>query len=271
MEVRDPPVSRRRRVAFVVLSILFAMGAFGGLFGVGLIIGWFDTDQGKIHRVHDIGFGVLSGVILTVAFVAQIRDPEGKVSPRHQIVAAALASLIAGLIAEDLGTGLFFFLVPLVALAILIAINPTTAESMRRREGFSPLLAGLAALGAVPLTWFALTMARFQREGPATDPHVKEGHWTIMATMALALVLVALLSSLKFRGWRISAWCAGAGAFVYGLASVVFAKFPGTNTAYAGSKGVGWGVVAMAGGVLFIGAAEWEARRTAPAQPGSAI
>src|SRR5438093_1254065 len=155
----DPPVSRKRRVAFVVLSILFAMGTFGGLFGVGLIIGWFDTDQGRIHRVHDIGFGVLSGVILTVAFLAQIRDPERKVSPRYQIVAAALASLIAGLIAEDLGTGLFFFLVPLVALAILIALYPTTADSMRRREAFSPLLAGLAALAAVPLIWFALTVA----------------------------------------------------------------------------------------------------------------
>jgi hypothetical protein len=119
-------------------------------------------------------------------------------------------------------------------------------------------MAVLAAAGAVPLVWVSLTWARLQRTGQDMDPHVQKGHWTVMAGMAIAIVLVALLSSLKLSGWKITAWCAGAGAFVYGLASLVFATFPGTNVPYPGSQGAGWGTVAMVGGLLFIAAAQWE-------------
>jgi hypothetical protein len=83
-----------------------------------------------------------------------------------------------------------------------------------------------------------------------------------MTAMLLAIFLVALLSSLKFSGWRITASCAGGGAFFFGLASTVFAKFTSTSVPYPGSKGVGWGLVSMAGGLLFVVAAEWEARRS---------
>jgi hypothetical protein len=247
--------------------MVFAIGALVGLFGVGLIVGWFDTNEGKIHRVHDIAFGVLAGVILTVAFLAQLRDPERKLSLRYQIVVAALAALIAGLMATDLGTGVFFFLIPIVALAILVAVHPAGMALMRGARSFSPPLALLAVAGGVPLIWFALTTARLQRTGISTDPHVKMSHWTIMTAMLLAIFLVALLSSLMLSGWRITAWCAGAGAFFYGLASSVFAKFPGTSVPYPGSQGVGWGLVAMAGGLLFVVAAEWEARRSRATAP----
>ena len=253
--------SRGRRIAFNVLALLFAAGAAGGLFGLGLIVGWFDTEDGKIHRVHDIAFGVLAGIFLTVAFLTQLRNPERKVSTRYQIAAAAVASLIAGLMATDPGTGIFFFVIPVAALAILVAVHPAGTSLMKGARSFSPLLALLAAAAAVPLVWFALTTARLQRTGPSQDPHVKMGHWTIMTAMLLGIVLVALLASFKFGGWRITAWCAGAGAFFYGLASVVFATFPGTDVPYPGSKGVGWGLAAIVGGLVFIAAAEWEALR----------
>jgi hypothetical protein len=241
---------------------LFAIGAVGGLFGLGLVIGWFDTDEGKIHRVHDIGFGVLAGIFLTVGYLAQLRHPERRVSTRYQIVAAGAASLIAGLMSSDAGTGIFFFLIPMVALAILVAVHLAGMSLMRGQRSFSPRLALLALAGAVPLVWFALTTSRLQRTGPPADPHVEQGHWTIMTAMLLAIVLVGLLSSFKYGGWRITAWCAGAGAFFYGLASVVFAKFPGAAIPYPGAKGVGWGLAAMAGGLVFIAAAEWEAARS---------
>jgi hypothetical protein len=252
---------RGRRIAFRILAGLFAAGALGGLFGIGLVIGWFDTSDGKIHRVHDIAFGVVAGVFLAVGFVAQLRRPEAQVSARYQIVAASFAALIAGLMASDAGTGLFFFLVSLAALAIMVAVHPAGLALMKAKASLSGPLATLAAVGAVPLVWFALTTARMQRTGFRTDPHVKMGHWTMMTAMLLAILLVALLASLRLPGWRITAWCAGLGAFVYGLASAVFAKFPNTQLPYPGSKGVGWGLVAMAGGVVFVAVAEWEARR----------
>jgi hypothetical protein len=75
-----------------------------------------------------------------------------------------------------------------------------------------------------------------------------------MAAMAVGIVMVSLLAASRTRGWRIPAWSAGAAAIVFGLASVIFPGHPG-------AQGRGWGIVAVAGGVLFIGAAEWEARR----------
>lgn len=77
-----------------------------------------------------------------------------------------------------------------------------------------------------------------------------------MAAMAIAIVLVALLASLKTRGWRIPPWCAGLAAVVFGLASAVYPDHPAAD-------GFGWGAAAPVGGVLFIAVAEWEARKSA--------
>jgi hypothetical protein len=254
--------SRRRLIAFNVLAVLFGTSAAIGLFGAGIIVAWFDAEGGGIHRVHDVGFGVLAGVFLTVGFLAQLHAPERKVSVRYQIVAAGVAAMVAGLLASDPGNGLFVLLMPVGQLAIMVAIHPAGMALMRGRGSFSPILAVLAVAGAVPLVWVSLTWARLQRAGLDTDSHVEKGHWTIMSAMAIAIVLVASLSSLKLSGWRITAWCAGAGAFLYGLASLIFATMPGANVPYPGSQGGRWGVVAMVGGLLFIAAAQWEAVRS---------
>jgi hypothetical protein len=255
-----------RLTAFKVLAVLFGMGAAIGLFGAGIIVAWFDTEEGQIHRVHDIGFGVLAGVFLTVGFLAQLHAPERKVSVRYQIVAAGVAAMTVALLASDPGIGSFFLSMSVGGVVIMVAVHPAGAALMRGKGSFSPVLAGLATAGAVPLVWVSLTWARLQRIGLDMDPHVTKGHWTIMAAMALAIPLVALLTSVRLSGWRITAWCAGAGAFLYGLASLVFATFPGTNVPYPGSEGAGWGVAAMVWGLWFIAAARWEAVRSRPAR-----
>jgi len=40
----------------------------------------------------------------------------------------------------------------------------------------------------------------------------------------------------------------------------VFHRIPGTDLPYAGSEGTAWGVAAIAGGLVFVAAAEWQAR-----------
>jgi hypothetical protein len=87
-----------------------------------------------------------------------------------------------------------------------------------------------------------------------------------MAAMAFTLALVGLLASARIRGWRISAWCAGLGVAVYGVASIVFHRLPGTDLPYAGSEGTAWGIVALVGGLAFVGLTEWEARRPGDAR-----
>jgi hypothetical protein len=257
--------SRRvRRIAFAVASAIFAVGAFGGLLGFSVIIGWFDNSDGGIHRVHDIGFGVIYGVILTVACLALTRRPDRKTSAFFQILAAAVAALVAALASAD-SRYLLFGIVVTASAAILLALNPARAEVLRPTMSPSGLLATVALAGSVPLVWFGLTMAGLQRTGPPADPHVKNDHWANMAAMAFALVLVGLLASARMRGWRLTAWCAGLGAAIFGLASIVFHRFPGTNGAYPGSEGIGWGLAATLGGLAFIAVAEWETRRPHPA------
>jgi hypothetical protein len=262
MSQTGSPGSSGKRIAFKILSGLFAAGAFGGLFGIAIIFAWFDTDEGSIHRVHDMGFGALFGAILTTGFLVQNWRPEQKVSAFYQILDVALATAIAGAIATNGFAALAVFV--LVAYVILFVLHPYRSELLHpHREGFSLLLLGLTVLGAIPLIASALTWARLQRNGLSLDPHVKAGHWVLMASMAIGIVLVGLLSAFKFRGWKISAWSAAAAVFLYGLISVVYPH-------KAGSAGTGWGLVAMAGGLVFAAAAYWEARkRLAPSSnPG---
>src|SRR5439155_17634095 len=183
------PGSNAKRIAFKVLAGLFAAASFGGLFGAAVVFAWFDTDDGGIHRVHDMGYGALFGAILTTGFLVQNWRPERKVSAFYQILDVALATAIAGAIATNGFAGLALFI--LVAYVILFVLHPYRSELLHpQREGFSPLLMGLTLLGAIPLIAFALTTARLQRNGLSLDPHVEAGHWVLMASMAIRIVLV---------------------------------------------------------------------------------
>lgn len=252
-----------RRIAFTVATFIFGSAANGALFGVGLVIGWFDTEDGGIHRVHDLAFGILYGLILSVAFYAMVRRPEAKPSVFLQVVVIAVAALIAGVISADVS---YLIIGPIVgaAAAILLALHPARVEVLHPGPKPSLVMGALVLVESVPLVWFGLTMAGLQRQGVAADPHVSMDHWANMAAMAFGLLLTGLLASARIRGWRLTAWCAGLGTITYGLASIVFHNYPGTHLAYPGSEGVGWGVAASIGGLAFIAAAEWESARLRP-------
>jgi hypothetical protein len=265
--VGHPSVSKGREIAFTVLSFVFGAGALGGLFGIGIVIGWFDNDEGGVHRVHELGFGVLYGIIVATAFFAMMRRPASKPSVFLQVIVVALAVAIAALVSADSGYVAISGAL-LIASAILFALHPDRAGILRPRPDPSPVLAVFTLLAAIPLVSFGLTSARLQRDGSPLDPHVNMAHWTTMAAMAFGLVAVGLLASVRIPGWRLTAWCAGLGAAAYGLGSIVFRRFPGTSVPYAGSRGLGWGLVAVIGGFAFITIAEWEIRRARPGVTG---
>lgn len=258
-----PPVPRSPRgTAFRVLAFLFGAGSLGGLFGIGIVIGWFDNDQGGIHRVHDLGFGALYGVIVATAFFAMLRRPGEKPSVFLQVVAVAVAVTIASLVSTDAGY-LAIAGALVAASAILLTFHPARDQVLHPRASPSLIMSAFTLVAAIPLISFAITSARLQRDGSPLDPHVNMSHWVTMASMALGFVAVGALASARIRGWRFTAWCAGLGASAYGLASIVFSRFPGAGVPYPGSKGVGWGLVGLIGGLAFIAIAEWEARRSA--------
>lgn len=245
------PVPRTRRVAFFTwASVLSAVQGIG-FFGVtSLVLGWFGGDDPAIP-VTELGYGALVGIIITTGILVQVRDPERKIAGVQQAMLGATALLISAPLASDpqnLTPGLAL----LAALGILIGLHPVRRELIRPGSGFSVPLASIAAIGAIPLMAYALAMAAQAREliGP---PHHAQRLAT-MAGMAIAIILVGVLTAFRTRGWRTPGWSAGAAAVVFGVASIVFPT-------HMGSAGRGWGAVAVGCGALFIIASEWQASR----------
>ena len=245
----------RRRKAFIVCAIVFAVAVGGPLFGVpSLVLGWFEGGERLQHRVHDLGYGAWAGILLVVGLVALTRRPEQRPAALQQVVVAIAAYWLAVLLATDFEPIILVFLAifGLVA-AVLVWLYPGARSSLTRPGQPNIALGLLPMLAAVPIVLYSLDMAALQRAGLPTDPHVVEHHWTSMASLALGILLVGTLAALRPEGWRIPAWSAGAAAAVLGLASVVFDGYPGSLPAP-------WGYVALGGGLIFIGIAEWEAR-----------
>jgi hypothetical protein len=254
-----PETSKTAGTAFTVLSFIFGAAALGGLFGIGIVIGWFDDELAGLHRVHDIAFGVAYGVLTATAFFALVSPRGRQTSMFWQIAAVAAAVIVASLVSADFGYAVIGVIL-LVALSILVALLPGRLRTLAEHLDISPVLGAFVLLSAVPLVWAALTWATYQRDGSPPDPHVVQSHWTTMASMALALLFVSALASARPRGWRFTAWCASAGMVAYGIASIVFANFAGTGSPYPGSEGIRWGVVSVLGGIGFAVLAEWQIR-----------
>jgi hypothetical protein len=222
-----------------------------GFFGVtSLVLAWFGGDDPAIP-VTELGYGALLGVIITTGIVVQVRAPERKLAGVQQAILGILALLISAPLASD-GQNLAPGLALLAAMVVLIGLHPARRELVRRGSGFSGPLVSIAALGAIPLVSYALAMAARARELAGSPHHVQRLSW--MAALAIAIFLVGLLTASRTIGWLIPARSAGAAAVVFGLASIAF-------PIHMGSAGRGWGAIAVAGGALFIGAAEWEAQR----------
>ncbi len=240
-----------------ILVAVFGV-AFFGL--TSLVIAWFEDVEGVAGPVTDLGYGVLFGIILTTGLLVQLRRPEQKIAGVQQTFLVIPALVIGSAIASD-SQNLVPALILLPAIGILLALHPAREEFFRRGDVLSRTLLAITVIAAVPLVAYALDMGAQARDLEGPPHHVQR--LSTMAAMAVAIVLTGLLAALQTRGWRIPAWSAGTAAIIFGLASVAFPDQPG-------AVGRGWGGVAIAGGVLFIGLAEWEVRRaTATSEPGS--
>jgi hypothetical protein len=69
--------------------------------------------------------------------------------------------------------------------------------------------------------------------------------------MALATVLVAVLAAFRSPGWRVSATCAAAAAFLFGITSIV-------NPGIPASGGRVWGAAVIVWSLALMGAAARE-------------
>jgi hypothetical protein len=249
---RSAGASPSRRIAFTAWAAILVVVYGVGFFGLAtLVIGWFETREGVAGPVTDLGYGALVGIIQTMGLMVQLRAPERKIAGMQQAALVIPALLIGSAMASD-HQSLIPALIFIPAFGLLLALHPARGEFLRRGASVSPMLFAIGVLGGIPLISYALAMGRQARHLAGPPHHVLR--LATMAAMAIAILLAGLLAALKPRGWSIPAWCAGVAIVVYGLASVVFPDHPG-------AEGRGWGSLAIAGGVLFITVAEWEAKR----------
>jgi hypothetical protein len=224
-----------------------------------LVLGWFEAEDGPMIPVTDLGYGALLGILFTGGLLVQLRASERRIAGVQQAALGSFALLISAPLASDT-QNLVPGLIALAAVAVLVALHPARREFLRPGISFSPALAAIAILAAVPFITYALSMAADARELVAPPHHIQR--LATMVAMAIAVVLTGLLATFQTRGWRIPAWCAGTAAMVFGLASMVFPT-------YRGSAGRGWGALALGGGLLFIAVAEgraWRQRRDTPSE-----
>jgi hypothetical protein len=71
-------VGRGGRIAFTIITVV--LGIFTGLGAISLVTGWFEGGERLIHRVHDIGTGIVGAILLAPAYLAQARSPGRRIA-----------------------------------------------------------------------------------------------------------------------------------------------------------------------------------------------
>ena len=207
-----------------------------------------DASQ-TMHRFHTTGAAVPSLILAAALLVLAARPPA--VAAMQLFVMGAFVSLLVGLVAGDLFTGLL--VVGVVLAAIVLALYPRRAE-VWRVAGPRVSLVAVAAIASVPAIACALTQASLQRHAIPGDPHGDAHHYSGAAVAALALPATVLVAALGRAGWRVVGWV-GAGAFVlFGAAGLAFSTYTSAPDAV-------WAWASVGAGILVLALTELEARR----------
>ena len=219
----DPPASAAARLgASRPGEAVHAAGALGVLLigGSGLV--------GLMAKPQSSGYSYqvlagMSGVLLTLPIVGNPNNVGGQ--------------------AGWIDPVLLVFVLPPIAAALLA--KPW--RHWRLREGLTPRFLFLAAIGAIPATWYGVDQALLQRNTfpPTADPH-HNAHWWVMGIVAFMAVLVVAAAALPSVGRRLGALVAALAAAGVGVASLI-------ASSSASAVWWGWAIAAVVWGLVGIG------------------
>jgi hypothetical protein len=215
---------------------------FTGLTATTVALWTTDPTYDQTNPVVDLAFFALGGILLTAGLASQICSTPTIAGLQQAIVTLvclAAAGLLGGRIEPTIGP-----LVLLAAIAPLAALHPARRRLLAAGAEMSRSMMALAGVAAVPATRYAadlLTGARAAGPSCFLGQCVQGDRYAEAAALAIAIVLVALLAAARTPGWKLPATCAGFGAVVLGVASLVF-------PAEVGALSTLWAVVTVAWG-----------------------
>ncbi|HJV05029.1 MAG TPA: hypothetical protein VJ868_07185 [Actinomycetota bacterium] len=231
-----------RVLAWVMAASAVGFGLFTAVFGI-------VSEAQRIHAFHNVVVASLLLIVSAPAAIAIARDPEHPTGPLMVLSAVAVAGALTMILSLTFDP----FTAPFVILTgVLWALRPRTDRPFLPGR-VSPILLVLVLAAAVPLVAYALTQAEISRLD-RTSAHADFYHWVETSFFSAAVLLLGALAALRPADYRLAAWCGGGALAVVGLASLLL---PG----YASAMDAPWAWAALAGGIAFVAAAEWERRR----------
>jgi hypothetical protein len=245
----QPSTSRGRLLAFRIVGWFLGIVTLG--YGLYFVLAFLLTDDpiDRTHRFHALA-GFAGGALIGLFSIVLVLRPTW-ISAFHVLVAQALAYVIGGLMGGDLLSGFYF--TGLVGVALLVALHPDPRSLFRLPGRPSIALLIYALIVTVPAWIYAVQQAELQH-GPASDPHVEFHHWSGIAVAALGIAGAAIATSLRGRGWTVSAAVTAAAAVLFGVSGLALSTYPGAPP-------VGWSWVAVAAGAGFLLLSRIEAAR----------
>jgi hypothetical protein len=239
-----------RRKAFKIIAWFMAVSAI--LFGLFTVVFAFIGERQEQHAVHNAVIAALLLVISAPPAVAAARAPEPAWTPLTHLIAVG----IAGLATMILSLRLDIFTLPFIVLVGVLPLLRVARGAVVAPGTPSLVLAVLTLAALVPLLVYASEQAALQRID-TTSEHAEFNHWIETSFYAVAILLLGALSAFRPAQFRFSAWSAGVSLAVLGGISLAYQGNPSALDAL-------WGWAALAGGVAFVGAAEWETARSSP-------
>lgn len=215
-----------------------------------------------------VGYGLLVGFMLPVAFFTIARNPDLAAAPLQQVFTAALAFAAAS-VSGALWVGLVgcALLVILGGVVLTLVRGRRTVLRLRRQRVAWPVVV-VAALGVTPWFVYAMAMASEQRRDarPYEDFTLGLQGWSALSTFAIAVVLFAFVASLRAPGWRSTVWTTGLAAVVFGLVGIIGQRLPGSPGLLGAIAAMVWGAALIAVGQLSSPHVESIAHRRRPAR-----
>lgn len=194
------------------------------------------------HTIHYLAIAATHWSLL-VGLGLQLKDPMSKVAPMWQVTGGIGLVTITHPFVDITRIPPPVFAV--IVLALITGLLHPANIFKRRPTPWEPKMSALAVLAAVPTLLLIVNEVGLQASGMEADPHWQGLHYNFMGEYGIVLLLVLALGASSLPGWRYSVWT---GTFLMTLMGAGFVVYPDMTS----SKGVGWGVVMVAFGLVWL-------------------